>query len=103
MEWRTFNQRLILLALLGGLVIGLIAAGLEPYVALAVAGGILWLLRDAWTPDGGDKPSGKAVGKAAPRPALAPRAQDASSQGEVATDVEHTPAPDATPVEGEGL
>ncbi|MGW4007971.1 hypothetical protein [Streptomyces sp. NPDC004763] len=53
MEWRTFNQRIILLVLLSLMVVGLIAAGLEPYLALAIAAGIVMLLRDAWLPDGG--------------------------------------------------
>ena len=51
MEWRTFVQRMILLAALSGLVIGLIAGGLDPTVALMVAGGILLLLKDAWLPN----------------------------------------------------
>lgn len=55
MDWRTFIQRIMLLLLLGMLVIGLIAAGLEPYVALAIAGGIVTLLRDAWLPSSDTK------------------------------------------------
>ncbi|WP_121749965.1 hypothetical protein [Streptomyces sp. E2N166] len=61
MEWRTFNQRIILLLLLGIVVIGLIAAGQEPYVALAIAGGIVMLLKDAWLP-GGSRDERKSAG-----------------------------------------
>lgn len=52
MEWRTFWQRLILLTLLSILVLGLITAGLDPYLALGIVAGIVVLLKDMWLPSG---------------------------------------------------
>jgi hypothetical protein len=96
-EWRTFNQRLILLVLLSGLVIGLIAAGLDPYVALAVAAGILWLLKDAWTVDSSAKASGRTTGGPGAGRALAPGAGDAGAEADTPANGEPESAP------GDGL
>ncbi|SEC64245.1 hypothetical protein [Streptomyces sp. PAN_FS17] len=93
MDWRTFNQRIILLLLLGTLVIGLIAAGLQPYVALAIAGGIVMLLRDAWLPssnsDAKDKHATNAPPKAAGEASAAGEQQSHKEQSTAsASDVE---------------
>ncbi|MEU9175119.1 hypothetical protein AB0D34_46505, partial [Streptomyces sp. NPDC048420] len=46
MNWRTYWQRLGVLMLLTILVLGLIKAGMEPYLSLAIATGIVMLMRD---------------------------------------------------------
>ncbi|GGX15769.1 hypothetical protein [Streptomyces chartreusis] len=90
MDWRTFNQRIILLLLLGTLVIGLIAAGLQPYVALAIAGGIVMLLRDAWLPSS-DSDAKAAKDKRATS-ALPKAAGEASAAGEQQSHTEQSTA-----------
>ncbi|PTH88842.1 hypothetical protein C9J60_08390 [Streptomyces sp. A244] len=94
-EWRTFSQRLILLVLLGGLVVGLIAYGLDPYAALLVASGILYLLKDAWLPEtgGASGAAGKVFGKARGGRALPPGDGGAGGQNGAPPSGEPEPAP----------
>jgi hypothetical protein len=71
LDWRTFWQRLILLVLVGGMVLGLIKADVDPYLALTIVGGIVLILKDLWLPnrdeDEKEGPGG-AVPPQRPRP-----------------------------------
>ncbi|MDX2556335.1 hypothetical protein [Streptomyces stelliscabiei] len=74
MEWRTFWQRVILFVMLAALVVGLIVAGTDPNLALAIAAALVVLLKDMWLP-GGSKRS------AIERPTGVPEEFSDSNQG----------------------
>ncbi|MFE0887171.1 hypothetical protein [Streptomyces rochei] len=95
MEWRSFNQRIITLMLLGALVIGLIAGGLEPYVALSIATAIVLLLKDVLLP-GGNGGVSRGIGQQRRRGALPPAGTSAED------DETSDPSGDTETPEGEG-
>ncbi|WP_326658701.1 hypothetical protein [Streptomyces canus] len=100
MNWRTYWQRLGVLVLLTLLVLGLIKAGMDPYLALAIAAGIVMLMKDFLRSDDDATPDQRPHAVEATKPAVKKKAEENPKTDAKADFKKSTENGKATDIEG---